>query len=279
MSTRASVDKGGERTYRPVAANSNIEDNVEWRVCECRPDSLVPNLSTSDDLEREPVHGPGDGLGLPRTWRTVHCQRPVVKSVAAQHRDRGAQAGALVAGPALIVRAAVDSAVAQPISIDLLENIELTTQGPFGAMTNRISEHPEGRPDTLGIGGVSQTKTGLVGHLLVGLRGPRVLGFDAAGGPSTLLIFPRYQLKGVASGELDVLVGFSVILHFAVGVDVQGSVPDFVTGRATTAALEGLLPGNLHAIDLGRLNSHGQGDAGKGSHDGSVLHVCSESGL
>lgn len=209
------------------------------------------------------VDGPGDGLGGPILVGAVNADSVLIEGAIGRQSSLGDTARGLVAR-ATTADAAVDSSVGLRDAVDLLEDVDLTSLGPLGAMTHGIAEGPEGGPEPLlvdgGVGADQQAGSDLGD--LAGSGGPRADGLDAAGRPVTVLgRLARHELHGAAAADLQVLVRCRVRLHLVVGVDSVHDVPHGPVGRGAGDALELLGPDQVH-VPHGR-GSNGRSQAGQ----------------
>ena len=245
-------------TYRPLTANSNVEDHVERGVGKRRPDTCITNVGSRDSVKSHAVLEPLDGLLPPVLGRTVDLQSPVVKVVVGDWHRRPAALGLVARAASVVVLAAVDGSKPFHDAVDLLEDVKLSAHGPVGPVTNRVTQHPEGGPEALAVGSVAHAKTCLPAHLLPGRGRPGVEGLHAGRGPLAVAVLPGDDLQGVPSGELGVVVGVGVFLELAVMIKVHSVLPLFQVKVTAGAALEVIVPDELHAFEAGGLDSQGQ---------------------
>lgn len=167
------------------------------------------------------VAQPADGLVAPAAGGgAVDLQGPGVPVVVEEGPGTAAAEG-LVAGPAVLVGAAVDGAVGGRGAVDGLEDVDLAAEGPVGAVVDAVAEQPEGGPDAL-LGllrVVAEADGGLEHGELAGARREGRLGLDAGRGPAARARLARHQLDGAAARDLDILVRRRVVLNLVVGLD------------------------------------------------------------
>jgi hypothetical protein len=259
-----------EGTYRPVAANGDVEDEVKGRVCQGGPGALVADLGAGEGAVNVAVQEPGDGLSLPVVGGAVDDNAPAVE-LAVGDANRAAKTRGLVADAPLGL-AAMDGSMALRDTIHLFHDINLSTHRPIRAVPHGIAQKPEGGPQPLAVCVGAHAEGGLDTHQLAGLGCEGVLGLDAARGPSTVVVLPGDQLEGLAAGQLDVAVGVGVLLALVVGVGVEGNVPLAGVGSTACAAVKGLLPGEMEAIEGWRLDGRGQGGGQQGAIEERGLH-------
>lgn len=133
-------------TYE-ASANGDVEDEVLRRRGERIPDIDVVDAATRDLHELVTVAVPGDGLVDPVRGGAVDDDAPRVPAVVGDS-DGPADAAVLVADTAGS-HIAVHRAVSRQLPVDHLEDIDLATLRPGGAVSDRVTQKPERRPDTL----------------------------------------------------------------------------------------------------------------------------------
>lgn len=223
----------------PVTAHGQIQDDEERAVCQRAPDTLIAQLCTTERVVDVSIHGPLNDLLRPVIAAPIDLDGPGVKPIPSRDTRRASLALGLVADTTG-KHATMRRAVAGELAVDLLEDVEFTTLGPRGALVDAVAQHPEGRPDALLLGVVSESDGSFHLHYLAGGRRECGAGLDAAGCPLAV-VFPGNELDGAATGELDVPVGGGVDLYLVVGVNVLCDVP--TAGRRSTCwAIKGILP-------------------------------------
>lgn len=170
-------------TY-PSAANSDIEDEVHWTMAQSIPDSLVVDSRTRDLMELLSIHEPGDGLISPTALGAVELNSPSMP-ILIWDTDSSTDAGAFVAN-ATRVNITVRSSVSGQLAVDSLHDIKLATRWPATAVTEDVSEHPKGRPNSLFVVGRARAKSevGLGSCDLACLGGEDIFAFNTARGPA-----------------------------------------------------------------------------------------------
>lgn len=231
------------------------------------PGSLVVECLARDAVEGLAVQEPGDGLLLPGSRTSVDNHRPSMELVVG-NADRLAKTIGFIAWSATNF-SAVDSAEASHITVDSLEDVDLTAARPAGTVAEGIAQHPKGRPDALLTSRVAHSDAGLDTEDLVVVRMPGLLGLETSRGPFSLGVLPGDELECVTARELDVLVGGAVHLELVVGVDVEGRVPVVVLGSTALAASELFLPDDLKIWAVG--HAGGRGQRGEADDDGEEV--------
>lgn len=134
------------KTY-PVATNSDVEEEVERALGKRAPDIVVIDAVGVDAVELVAVEVPDNALIQPVARTAIDLETPCLP-VLVGDTNSVTDSVTLVADAAR-VDVAVDGTVTSELAVDLLHDIKLTTSGPVGTMTDRVTEHPESRPDTL----------------------------------------------------------------------------------------------------------------------------------
>lgn len=118
----------------PRAPNGNIEGHVHRLLCEVAPRRGVADVAAVHDVVRLPIHIPGDTLLGPIALAEIYGVGPRVE-------------GAVVEGGAcrqtrrvVALCAAVDGAVAQGATVDVLHGVDFTALGPWGPVAHAVAE-------------------------------------------------------------------------------------------------------------------------------------------
>lgn len=230
------------------------------------PDTLVAHLSSCESVEERAIHEPLDSLRLPVVGSTVDLEGPGVELVVLWNGDALSKARGLVASTTTNM-VTVGSAVACQLAIDLLKDVELSTEWPGSAGAHRLAQHPKGRPHALLLVdfAAAAAESGLDLHDFSGCRGPGLDRLDTRRGPLPVGSLLRDELEGLATRQLHVGAGLSVSLELLVVVDVGDDVPLGQVDHAALVTDKGLLPDHVHALNIGgESGSGGQGQGEEG---------------
>lgn len=214
-------------------------------------------------MELSAVEVPDDALVEPVAVAEINLDTPILPVLVGES-DAVTDSVTLVTDTTG-VDVTVSSTVAGELAIDGLEDIELTTAGPLDSMADRVTEHPEGRPDALLVARVvcAEADLSLGASQAAALGGEGVLGLDAARGVLAVLV-PWYNLESVAAAQLDVVSAGAVVFQLAVDAQVAGDeVPVVAVGRCAAAAGKVVLPDTVEALIAGSLPGRTDGSKGK----------------
>ena len=228
-------------TY-PVSTDGDVEDNEQGTLAKRLPSVGVSDLRASHPMEASTISIPGDALRSIVAASTVKLDSPDVV-VAIREINVGSDTIGLVAdstGGSITV----NSTVADPFTIDVLHNINLSALGPFHTLTDGVTKEPKRRPDTLLASRrvATQSKLSFNTSNLPSLRGQSVFALDSSRSPTTIRPSGN-ELKRVLACLSDVVFVFDVGLDFIVVVlFALDDVPYACIGVCVCGTLESLGP-------------------------------------
>jgi hypothetical protein len=255
-----------------VTTNGNVEDDVQGLGSEGLPHSLAVDGGTSDAVELLAVLVPDDSLLLPVALAEVELDPP-------DNPRNGINRGPTRKTNRLIADTtgrlvAVNNTNADVITIDILEDVNLSARRPQNSVPVRLAHHPERGPDTLLLGllGAADAQLALDTSDLAGSRGERVLALDAAACPAADggAVLLGHDLKTAFSGVPDIggLVGVSLPLIVEDGRGRDG-VPFARDGRGISSGIEMVGPFSTETVvGRGRVGRDGGAEEGDDGHEG-----------